>query len=146
MRTSEVIKQFGLDPALEWKRGWKVLRQCGNKYFSCSSPIKAEYKEGIGTTKLFDNGPLTGFQYKKDTLKFLHWNLGVYQAYYVLYPMVYTEFNGKFLPYPALRNETSCQGSVYAVWRCDIGRQGSRGLVISRMPKGTVYAETIVIY
>jgi len=141
MRTSEVIKQFGLDPALEWKRGWKVLRRYGDKYFSCSSPIKAEYKEGIGTTKLFDNGPLTGFQEKKDALKFLRWNLGVYQACYVLYPMVYTEYSGEFLLCKA-----SVDAYLYAVWQRGIVGLHTRGRSTGAMPKGTVYAETIVIY
>jgi len=138
--TKELIQQLGLDPNLEWKRGWKMVSKVVGgatgqvSYLSCACPRRRLYCIGKATTRLFNEGPLVGFQYKRDARRFYNLMGGVI---YSLFPMLYIQANSYIE-----------QGMVrIAVWQgIDAAGRPIRGREISKMPKGTVYAATIVVY
>ena len=138
MRTSEVIKRFGLDPELEWKRGWKVVRKKGRNFASCKSKAFVEYKDGQVAARVPGNGPLTGFRYKRHTVRFMRNNPTSFNI--ELKPMLYIECEGD--------TTISVDDHRYAVWYRggNTARHGILGVLLNYMPLGTIYAEKIVIY
>ena len=143
--TQELIQQLGLGPGLDWQQGWKVVSRYVDpgrgkvSYTSYSCPRPLAYIPGIGTTKYFGEGPLTGFRSVKAVEEFaederLGWKD---QA---VFAMLYTPYQGD----DWVRNGIYC-----AVWQNVMDREfGSvlrwRGPLL--MPPGTVFSQTIVIY
>ena len=146
MRTRELVRQLKLDPNVEWRRGWKVLiKQTDKKgrvvYLSCAAPQPLEYEVGKMRCRFLDDGPLAGWRYKRDAVMFKEAMEDRYgfanKKIHVLFPMLYIQANSYIE-----------QGMVrIAVWQgIDAAGRPIRGREISKMPKGTVYAATIVVY
>jgi len=141
MRTSEVIKQFGLDPALEWKRGWKVAIKERKRHRSFFTSNRVWYREGSATQQPAGCGPLTGFRYKRDAQRFMRNNPTSFNI--ELKPMLYIEYTGRFYVVGA-----GSSREVFAVWYPSglTMRKGIIGRKVEYMPRGTIYAEVIVIH
>ena len=139
MRTRELVRQLKLDPNVEWRRGWKVVKKQTDKkgkvvYLSCAAPQPLEYEVGKMRCRFLDDGPLAGWRYKRNAVMFKGAMEDQYgfenKKIYVLFPMLYVHYN--------------CQPGTpggFILWQWVLNFKG-RGTV----PIGTVLANTIVIY